>query len=161
MKTIVTAGIVLAVLVGVWMFVGGFAGWYRDPGLAWTFTAGAILVQIGVLVWGLMKTARAGRRYLGQVGSGLLISIIGGVLLIFVSLLFTTVAFPDYFDQVAEMSAEAWEGAGMTDEQIDAMLEKTAMMRTPWFGAISGLIGTMVTGLIISLITAAFVRAKA
>ena len=40
------------------------------------------------------------------------------------------------------------------------MLAATTFMRTPLAQALMGLIGTLVTGLIISLIVAAFVRHK-
>jgi hypothetical protein len=160
MKKIMNAGLVLGLSVAVWSFIYGFAGLYRNPSLAWTFTVGAILIQIGVLVWGLKQTVQDGRRYMGQLGAGLLICFIGGIIIIFSSLIFTTVAFPDNFDVTAEMQAEAWANAGWSDEQIDATLERTAFMRTPVGAAVAGFIGTMATGLIISLIVAAFIRVK-
>lgn len=160
MKKITNAGLLLGLSVAVWSFVYGFAGLYRNPSLAWTFTVGAILIQIVILVCGLRRTVKDGRRYLGQLGAGLLICLIGGIIIVFSSLLFTTVVFPDNFDVTAEMQAEAWANAGMADEQIDQALEKTSWMRTPVGAALAGFIGTMVTGLIISLIVAAFVRVK-
>jgi hypothetical protein len=31
MNPILSAGLLIGVLCGVWMFVMGFTGWYRDP----------------------------------------------------------------------------------------------------------------------------------
>jgi len=160
MKRILTTGLVLGALVAVWQVLYGLLGFYTSPGTAWTFTVVAVLITIGVLVWGLMQTAKEGRRYWGQVGAGLLICLAALVLIVPGSLLFTGLLFPDYFDVVADMQAEQWAGAGMSEEDINVLLERSAFARTSPAAAIFGAIGTMVTGFVISLITAAFVRAK-
>ena len=92
--------------------------------------------------------------------AGLLICLVALVIIIPVSFLFPRVLFPDYFDVVAEMQAEQWAGAGMSEGDIDNLLQQSGFMRTSPAAAILGAIGTMITGFIISLITAAFVRAK-
>jgi hypothetical protein len=160
MKRIWMAGIVLGASVAVWNLVYGSLGLYSDPRTAWTFTVVAILIEVGVLVWGLSGTAKDGRRYWGQVGAGLLICLVAVAIIVPASMLFTGVLFPAYFDELAAMQAESWAGAGLSDEEIDALLERSAFTRTPVVAALLGAIGTMVTGLIVSLITAAFVRTK-
>ena len=80
MHPIVRAGILLGVLCGAWTFVMGFTGWYRDEVLLNLFYV-VVLFEIAVLVWGLRQTA-ATRGYGGQVGAGVLISMIGGVIII-------------------------------------------------------------------------------
>lgn len=160
MKRILTCGLILGAAVAVWQLLYGLLGLYTNPGTAWTATVVSILITIGVLVWGLMQTAKDGRRYGGQLVAGLLICLVALVIIIPVSFLFTGVLFPDYFDVVAEMQAEQWAGAGMSEGEIDNLLQQTGFMRTSPAAAIMGAIGTMITGLIISLITAAFVRAK-
>ena len=82
MRTTVKAGVVLAVAAAVLMFVIGFAGWYKNPSLGWVFPVGATLIEIAVLIWALRQTARDGRGYGGQVGTGVLIAVIGGALII-------------------------------------------------------------------------------
>jgi len=160
MKRILTIGAVLGLLVAIWQFVYGFLGLYKSPGTAWTFTVVAVVIQVGVLVWGLRQTAQDGRRYWGQVGAAMLICLVASVIIVVSAFIFTGVAFPDYFDEVAAMQATAWANAGVSDAEIDALLERSAFMRTPVVGAASGAIGTLVTGFVIALITAAFVRAK-
>lgn len=160
MKRILTIGAVLGVLVAIWQFVYGFLGLYKSPGTAWTFTVVAILIQIGVLVWGLRQTAQDGRRYWGQVGAAMLICLVASVIIAISAFIFTGVAFPDYFDEITAMQADAWANRGMGDAEIDALLQRSAFMRTPVVAAASGVIGTLVTGFIIALITAAFFRVK-
>ena len=160
MRPIVTAGIVLGLLVGVWMFVVGAAGWYRNPDMGWLFNVGAIVIEIGALIWGLKQTAAAGRRYGGQILAGLSICVIGGLIIVLVSLVWSGLVFTDVFDVMYDMAADRMADQGMGDQEIDEMLAATAFMRTPLAQALMGLIGTLVTGLILSLIVAAFLRHK-
>ena len=160
MKRILTFGLILGALVAVWQLAYGFLGLYSSPGTVWTFTVVAALITIGVLVWGLMQTAKEGRRYWGQVGAGLLICLVALILIVPGSLLFTGVLFPDYFDVLAEMQAETWSNAGISEEEVDQLLTQSAFTRTSPMAAILGAMGTMITGFIVSLITAAFARAR-
>ena len=160
MNSIVKAGIALGLLVGVWMFVLGATGWYKDPDMAWLFNVGAILIEIGVLVWGLRQTAAAGRRYGGQILAGLSICLVGGLIIVLVSIFWSGVVFTDVFDEMSIMLADKMTDQGLSEQEIEDALAMTAFTRTPLAQALFGLIGTLVTGLIISLITAAFVRNK-
>lgn len=160
MNSIVKAGVVLGVLVSVWMFVHGFAGWYKDVGTSYFFPIGATLILIGVVVWGLMQTAKQGRGYGGQLGAGLLICLIGGVIIVVMSFVWSTMVFKDVFEVTAQVQAETWANAGMSEQDIQNLLTQTEMTRTPVFQALMGFVMTMLTGLIVSLIAAAFIRDK-
>jgi hypothetical protein len=159
MKPIVNAGIVLGVSVGIWIFINGFAGLYKSQGTAWVFPVIATVIEIFVIVWGLRKTAQLGRRYGGQVVAGLMIAVVGAVLILGFSLVSSTV-FTDAGEFIAAMQADAWADAGMSEDQIEETLASTAFTRTPLFQAISGSIATIVTGLVVSLIAAIFIRQK-
>lgn len=159
MKPIINAGIMLGVAAGIWMFINGFAGLYRSPGTAWLFPVVATVIEIFVIVWGLKKTAQLGRGYGGQVLAGLTIAVIGAVLILGFSLIWANV-FTDAAEVTAAMQADAWADGGMPEEQIEETLEATAFTRTPFFQALSGSIATIVTGLVISLIAAIFIRRK-
>ena len=52
MNTVIRTGLVLGLSCTVWMFVVGFAGWYKDPALQALFWV-VVPIEIGVLVWGL------------------------------------------------------------------------------------------------------------
>jgi hypothetical protein len=160
MKPILTAGIALGVLVAIWTFFMGFTGWHRNPEMDTIFIAVAALINIGVIVWGLMQTAKDGRRYWSQVGAGVLIGVVGAVLIFCASLLFTTVAFPGFSEERMAGHAERLEAHQLDQADIDAQLEVFALAETPIVHATTGTVGTLVTSFVVALITAAFVRAK-
>lgn len=153
-------GIVLGVLVVVWTFVMGFTGGYKSPGLAWLFVPVAALIQVLVLVWALRGTAAEGRGYAGQVAAGLLISVVGAALIFLGSILFTTTVFPQYFEEIRTLGEQALRQRGMGEEEIQAALAMQAKLQTPFLQALFGVIGTVVTGLVASLVIAAFVRGR-
>jgi uncharacterized membrane protein len=158
MNTTLKGGILIGVLCGIWTFVMGFTGWYKDPAMLTAFYV-VILLQIGVLVWGLRKTA-ADKPYGAQVGAGILMSVIGGVIIIASSLLFTTVAFPEYFDELRVAQTQMLISTGKTEAEAAAEVSMAAQFQTPGYQAVFGFIGTLVTGAVASVIIAAFARKK-
>lgn len=158
MKPTLRAGIVLGLAVIAWMFIFGFAGWYKDPAMVPIWYV-VILIQAGVIAWGLTLTKAEGKRYGGQLMAGTLISVYGGIIIIFGSLLFTMVVFPDALDVAREMQAEQLLKMGMNVEQIEAAQEGSFML-TPAGNAIVGFVATVITGFILSLILAAIIRKK-
>jgi hypothetical protein len=159
MNTIVKAGVALGVLVEIWTYLMGFTGWYRDPRLMNLFWV-VIAIQIAVLMWALKRTAAEGRGYGGQVGAGTLISLIGGVFVIVGSLVFTIVVFPNYFQDLATIQEQMLRTAGKSDAEIKAVMDMNAKASTPPMQAFFGFLGTMVTGVVVSAIIGAFVRAR-
>ena len=138
MNPILSTGLLIGLLCGAWTFVMGFTGWYKDPALGDTLFIGvAMVIEIVGLIWGLRKTAALGRAYGGQILAGTMMAIIAGVIIIAASLLFTTVVFPNYSVDVKQTS------------------EASA---TPMAQAMSGFMGTLVTGIIASAIIGIFVR---
>lgn len=159
MKRILTAGVLLGVLCGGWTIVMGFAGWYKDPVMHNMFWA-VMVFELLMLIWGLRGTATQGRRYGGQVLAGLLISIVGGVIVMGCSLLFTIVLFPSYFQELAAINEKMLRNAGKTEEEIRKAMEAYLSTATPAMNALSGFLGTVITGLFLSPIISVFVRAK-
>ncbi|HZY09885.1 MAG TPA: DUF4199 domain-containing protein [Bacteroidota bacterium] len=159
MNTTTRGGILIGVLCGIWTFVMGFTGWYKDPTLLYAFWL-VIPIQIGILIWGLRKVASTGKQYGGLLVAGTLMSVIGGVILIFSSLLFTTVVFPQYFDELRTLGEEMMKLEGKSEAEIAAALEAAAQTNTPIMQALFGCIGTVVTGFLASLIIGAVVRKK-
>jgi len=159
MNTIVKAGLVLGVLVEIWSFIMGFAGWYKSPSLAGLFWV-VVAIQIAVLMWALKRTAAEGRGYGGQLGAGTLISVIGGVIIVVGSILFTTVVFPHYFQDVSALQEAKLRAAGRSDAEIQQMMAMVAKTMNPGMQAVFGFCGTLITGFVVSLILGAFFRAK-
>jgi hypothetical protein len=159
MNTITKAGIVLGVLVEIWTYLMGFTGWYKDPALMNLFWV-VIAIEIAVLMWALKRTAAEGRGYGGQVGAGTLISLIGGVFVIVGSLIFTMVVFPNYFTDLAAVQEQMLRSAGRPEAEIKQTMDMTAKTSTPVIQACFGFLGTLVTGIVVSAIIGAFIKAK-
>ena len=159
MTPIPAAGLLIGLLCAIWMFMMGFTGWYKDPAKLNLFFL-VIAIEIGGLIWGLRRTAAQGRTYSGQVVAGTMISIIAGLVIVCSSLLFTTVAFPAYFEEVNAISREIMAKEGKTETEIQQTLEAAAPMQTPFRNALIGFTGTVVTGIIASGLIALWVRAR-
>ncbi len=158
MKPTMKAGIVLGVLVGIWTLLMGYSGWYKDPVLLNVFYV-VILIELGVLIWGLRMTAPE-NTYWKQVGAGTLISVIGAVIIFCVSLIFTNLLFPNYFEELRTIREEMLRQAGQSEDQIAAALEASRSMENPVVNALMGVVGTVGTGFVASLVIALFLRKK-
>ncbi|HSN98432.1 MAG TPA: DUF4199 domain-containing protein [Candidatus Nanopelagicales bacterium] len=156
MNTILKGAALIGGLCAAWTFVMGFTGWYKHPTLLNAFWL-VVPIQIGVLVWALRRTA-PDRGYGAQVAAGTLISLLAGVLLFGSSLLFTTVVFPHYFEELQAVHAEMLKAAGKTEAEIATEVQAAAAAQTPFMQAFMGLIGTTLTGLVASLLIAIFAR---
>jgi hypothetical protein len=159
MKSTFKPGVVLGLVVVAWMYVVGFTGWYKDPVMVSMFYL-VIVFQLAILVWGLRITAAEGRSYGPQIGAGMVISLIGAAIIFVGSYVFTTVAFPNYFTEIQAMGEQTLRAQGKSDDEIRMIMEMSAAMQTPFINAITGVIGTVVTGLVGSLIIAIFIRKK-
>jgi hypothetical protein len=159
MKATPKAGLMLGILVVAWTFVMGVTGWYKDPVKQYFFYV-VVLIEIGVLVWGLRLTAKEGKTYGGQVGAGTLMAVIGAVIIFFGSIFFTTVAYPNYFTEIHDIGRQTIMAQGLTAEQADAQLKLMEPMQTPLVQALLGAVMTVVTGFVASLVIAAVLRKK-
>jgi hypothetical protein len=159
MKSTLKAGLVLGILVSAWTYVMGITGWYKDPVLLNLFWL-VILIQIGVLVWGLRMTAGDGKSYWGQVGAGAMISLIGGIIIFCGSYLFTSLVFPNYFAEIRAAGEEWMKSRGMSVAEIKSTLDAQVSMQTSFMQALMGFIGTVVTGPIVSMVLGLFLKKK-
>ena len=160
MSPTVKAGLVLGLAVEVWTLIVIAFGWHKDPMMLMLFYL-VIFFQAGVLVWGLRMTAAQGKGYGAQVGAGTLMSAIGAVVIFVGAYLMATAVFPNYFTEVQEAGRTALSAQGLSAEAIQAQLDAMAPMQTPMANALTGAVATIITGLIESLIIAAFVKGKA
>jgi hypothetical protein len=158
MSTPIRAGVLLGVLVTIWQFVIGFTGWYKDPVMMNAFFL-VIVFEIAVLVWALKQTAPTST-YGRQVANGLVASLVASAIIVCSSLVFTTIAFPDYFRELEAVQKGMLKAQGLPDADIEAQLVASAAMQTPLVNALMGLVGTVVTGLIVSAAAAIAFRKK-
>ena len=157
MKSAIQAGVILGLLVLVWTLIHGFTGWYKDPGMSWTFWM-VIPFQVILLVWMLKNTKKQGFGYGQQVLAGLVMSLVAGAIIFAGSWLITTTVFPTYYADVRAMYEQVMVAQGRTAEQITAELEKQKVMLTPMGSSMMAFIGTTVTGLVAALIAAGMIR---
>lgn len=159
MNPILSAGLLIGALCGVWTFVMGFTGWYKDPSLTSAFFL-VIPIEIAGLLWGLRRTAAEGRGYGSQIVAGTLISIVAGVVIIGSSLLFTTVFFPNYFEELENIRRTMLAQQGESAAQIEETIVAGRPFNTPMNQALLGFTGTLITGILASAIIAIWVRSK-
>jgi hypothetical protein len=154
----IRAGVLLGVLCVFWTFVMGFTGWYKDPVMLNLFFL-VILLEVGIVIWALRKTAPSAT-WGGQIMNGLVLSLVASVIIFAGSLLFTTVAFPNYFTELQSVQAEMLKAQGLSEADIKMQVAAAAAMQTPFINALTGVIGTVVTGVIVAAIAGAFLRKK-
>lgn len=159
MNPILKAGLLIGVLCSAWIFVMGWTGWYKDPAWAYVFFL-VVPIEAAGLLWGLRQTAAEGRTYAQQVVAGTFMAIIAGVLISVASLAFSMAAFPDYFDQLEAAERRRLAAEGRSPTEIEEAIVDFRTTATPMASAMSGFIGTLVTGIIASAAIAVGVRAK-
>jgi len=158
MNQTLKTGLWIGALCVAWTFVMGFTGWYKDPTLVNVFFL-VILIEVALLFVGLRKTAPT-RGYGQQVLTGTLMAVVAAAIIFCGSLLFTTVAFPGYFQDVRAAQEEMLRAAGKTPAEIEAAVQAASAGQTPLANALAGVVGTVVTGLVASLVIAAFFRKR-
>jgi len=125
--------------------------------ITWLFVTVATLIVILVLLWGLRQTAREGKAYGGQLGAGVLMAVIGGVIIVCTSLLLTSVLYPNYLAEIAAEGAEVMRADGASQADIDAYVAGQTNSR---LNAVMGFLGTVGTGVVASLIIPIFIRSR-
>jgi len=160
MKSAVQAGLILGITVVVWTALHAALGWYKDPGMSWTFWM-VIPFELILVVFMLKNTKKQGFRYGQQVAAGLVMSLVGGAIIFVGCYVLTTMVFPTYYADVRGMYEKVMIAKGWTPEQIGAAMEKQKSMMTPMGSSMMGFIGTTVTGLIVALIASVLIRNRA
>ena len=158
MPTTLRAGLILGFAVAAWTLVMGFTGWFKHPSLHHLFWL-VIPLQIGILLWSLRSTAPT-TGYNRQVWNGVSSSLLGSMIIYGASLFFTTVLFPHYFQDMEVLGRQLMAKQGLSPAQIEAAIKAAAPMQTSRVSAMSGAIGTVVTGFLTSILAAMWLRKK-
>jgi hypothetical protein len=159
MNDTIKTGVFLGLSCAGWTFVMGLTGWYKHPALLNLFWL-VVVFEIAWLVWGLRRVAQERGGFGGLVVAGLTMALVGAGIVFASSIVFTTVAFPRYFEEIRAVQGDMMRAAGASDADILAATTAASKTQTPFFQALFGAIGTIVTGLVASLIIAAVVRKK-
>lgn len=158
MKGPVRWGVILGGAVAVLSLVFGLAGWHRTYEMSFVFLAIAILINVTTVVLCLRERASS-EGWLGQVKNGLVVGLVGSVIIFVASWLVTTVVFPDYFAEMANGYREAYVNMGLTEDEVANLVAATAAT-SPVRSAFDGVVGTMVTSLIVAAIAGRWLRNK-
>jgi hypothetical protein len=137
----------------------GFSGWFRNPRLQVAFWV-VVLIEVVVLRLGLHARAAERRGYWGLVADGTRMAIVASAVIFVGSLLFTTVVFPDYFAQLRDVYAGMLQEQGKSAAEIQQALAAQDAVQRPLPQASFGAIGTIVTGVLVSLVLAKLAARK-
>jgi hypothetical protein len=159
MNTILKHGLVLGIAVEIWTAIVIAAGWHKDPLLLYLFFL-VLPIQATILILALREVSAAGGGYGLRVRTGLGVSLVGGVIILLGSALLTTVVFPHYFDELRVAGEALLVKAGKPPEEVASMMKANESMYSPWSSGIQGFVGTLATGVVVSLIAAAWIRKR-
>lgn len=123
-------------------------------------------VSIGVLLAGLIVGTLAFRdkcnggyiSYGRSLGSGVMISLITGVILAIYSYLNSAFLNPEIIEQMMRAGEENMIKQGLSDDQIDQAMGMTTMFMTPVFIAITSFFSMLLWGTLISLLASIFIK---
>ena len=160
MNMIIRGGVLLGVLVTAYSWLFAFTGMHKRPGADITFIIVVTIIEIAVLVWALKKTAAQGRTWMGQVSAGTMLAFVGGSLIFATSYMLVTQLYPNYFAEANVATEAAYRAGGMNDAAVQAAMAKLAAAQTPVANSVSGFVGTVLTGLILSAILGIWIRHK-
>lgn len=152
MSLTVKTGVLIGVLCAAWTYVMGFTGWFKDPTLQAAFLL-VILIEVVLLLWGLRQTA-ATNTYGRQVVTGTTMAAVAAAIIFVNSLLFTMVVFPNYFSDLEQGYRQILAGQGKSEAEIAEAVAQQQSVQTPFVQAMSGAVGTIVTGVFASLLIA-------
>ena len=91
-------------------------------------------------------------------GTGTIITVFAGFIQGFYMYIFVNYIDIEYFDRLIEQTVILYQEGGLTDEQIEASLEMSEIMRTPVALALSTIFVSAFLGFIISLLTSIFLK---
>ena len=172
MKPSVKSGLYTGLLSGLWLLsCFTIVSWFNSslhleiP--AWRIRAYSGLFSILILVVGIYLGTREVRRqnsssitYGEAVNTGIIISVIAGVLVALFSLLYCTVINPGYAAYMAKEAEKAMIAAHESPEKINLQMDKIKKEFSTLSQVSMALIGQIVVGTISSLIIGIFIRDK-
>ena len=151
-------GVMLGAGVTALNLLFGFAGWHRVYEMSFAFLAAAIVMNIGAIV--LCLRARASHDgWGGQMKNAFVLATIASVIIFAGSMVVTTVIFPDYFGEMAEGYREAYVNLGHSPEEVRDLVAATAAT-SPVRSAVDGVVGTMVTSVVMAAIAGVWLRKR-
>lgn len=151
--------LLLAGLTGMWSVIFVLAKWHQTSETQAAFFF-VILIQLGVMLWGLIKSNDGEKTFVEQFLVGLVISLLASVLIFCISMVLNMYAFPNYFTEVKVAMENSLKAQNLKPEEIAAAMKAAEPSFTPIAAAMGGMIGTIFTGVVFSAIISAFFSKK-
>jgi len=131
----------------------------------WSFTVVGVIIAIALIVLGLkqIKELNGGFLTIGEaIKTGLGIAVIGGIISVIYTFIFTSFIEPDFYVRMAEVSQQKLldEYPNFTDEQLESAQAMASKFTNPTMTAAFGLMGSLFFGFIVSLIAGAIMKKK-
>lgn len=119
----------------------------------------AILIAGLILAMREYRTANEGYMNYGDgISVGALLSAVAGLLSSMFSVFYTQVIDPNFYSELSEQMRTQLEDQGLSDEQIDQAIAIAQKVQSPGIAFFVGILSTVLLGVILSLIIAAFIR---
>ncbi len=121
----------------------------------------SFLISIGGLVLAMrdFRTRNGGFMAYGEgLTIGTLTAAISGLLSSLFSVFYTTVIDTTIMSRMVDKTRDQWEESGLSDDQIDQQIKYVEWFQSPGLLFAFGVIGAVISGLVLSLIVAAFMR---
>lgn len=158
-KTILKFGVLLFLPGTIATYILGITGWYRNENTSWIVYI-VLPLQIAILIWGLNETKKQGNNYMKQLWIGTAMSLVAGLLTAAANFLYSQVFFPNYIPELRATVENSLKQAGRTAEELKKGLELFDSFYNPASIAMQSVVSTVLSGLVMSAITAIFIRAK-
>ncbi len=158
-KIILKFGIFIFLPGTVVTYVLGITGWYRNESISW-LTYVLLPIQIAVFIWGLNETKKLGNNYLRQLWIGAAMSLVAGVLTAIASFLYSQVFFPNYLPELRTVVETSLKEASISAERLQKELQLFDSVYSPTSLAAQSVVGSVISGFVMSAIIAIFIRAK-
>jgi len=163
MSTTLLYALIMAIGQIVLNLVGFFLGYQTDKINQGAWFGFVPLVYAIAIYWLGQRAVReddAGKylTYGKAVGTGFMIALYSGLIGAVYTYIHFSFVNPNFSDYLIEASRTKWAAAGMSDTQMDGAEKGIRMFTKPAIQAVFSLIMSLVFGVIISLITGAFLK---
>jgi len=157
-KSAMIYGLYLALALTLFSVITYVTGLILNPKIGYVSIA---LTIIGIVIAQILYRNRElnGAITYGQaLGFGVAIMLFTGIVTALYTLVLYTFIDPSLIDQMKAAQEEAMLAKGLTEDQIDAAMSMASKMMSPVWMSIMGLVGSVFSGTIISLITSIFIK---
>lgn len=152
------------IVIGLGFHLGGLSD-YENQNNPTNWIAS--LLNWGVMIGAMVMAMKKHREDLGgymTFGRGFSVGFWASLIMALITAvwtyLFFTVVAPDLMGVITEAARENMLKQGQSEEQVDQAMQYTTMFMNPAIFTVFAAIGTLLTGIIISLITAAIMQRK-